>query len=101
MIRFRAVLPAAALCLGFHVGLGSEFQADLAMINGRILTVDARDSVAEALAIQGSRIIAAGATGEIKGTIEANTRVIDLRGMTATPGLIDSHCHFSGTGLPS
>ena len=68
--------------------------ADTVFINGKILTVDERFSVAEALAIKDSRIIAVGssdALGELAGNA---TRVIDLQGKTVIPGLIENHMHF-------
>ena len=69
--------------------------ADLVLINGQVLTVDARDSVAQAVAISGGRIVAVGTTAQIQPRLGANTEVIDLHGRTVTPGLIDSHVHFS------
>jgi len=68
--------------------------ADLILINGKILTVDAKDSIAEAVAISHGKITAVGSNGEIKKLAAKDARVIDLHGRTATPGLIDSHCHF-------
>ena len=73
----------------------AQAAADLVLINGTILTVDANDSIAQAVAIADGRIVAVGSSDAIKPRIGANTRVIDLRGRTATPGLIDSHVHFS------
>jgi predicted amidohydrolase YtcJ len=72
---------------------------DTVLINGTILTVDGEDSIAEALAIQGEKVIAIGTNVAIKKLIGRSTRIVDLRGATATPGLIDSHCHFSGSGM--
>ena len=69
-------------------------EADLVLINGRILTVDARDSVAEAIAIAGGKIVAVGSNEEVKARAAKDAQVIDLHGRTATPGLIDTHCHF-------
>ena len=69
--------------------------ADRVLINGQVLTVNATDSVAEAVAITGGRIVAVGSTAEIRSWIGGSTDVIDLRGRTATPGLIDTHVHFS------
>jgi predicted amidohydrolase YtcJ len=71
--------------------------ADLILINGKIITVDAKDSIAQALAIHNGKIVAVGTSEEIRKHATANARVIDLRGRTATPGLIDSHCHFDET----
>ena len=72
--------------------------ADLAMINGKIVTVDPDDSVAEALAAKFGRIIAVGRNEAIKALISGETRVIDLHGRTVLPGLIDSHCHMMARG---
>jgi predicted amidohydrolase YtcJ len=69
--------------------------AELALHNGKVVTVDANDSVAQAVAIAGGRIVALGSNDEIRSRIGPSTKVIDLRGRTATPGLIDTHVHFT------
>jgi predicted amidohydrolase YtcJ len=71
--------------------------SDLILINGKIITVDANDSIAQALAIHDGKIADVGTNEEIRKRSPRNARVIDLRGRTATPGLIDSHCHFDET----
>jgi predicted amidohydrolase YtcJ len=73
--------------------------ADRVLINGNILTVDASDSVAEALAIRNGRIVAVGTNAEIQQLIGPATDQVDLHGLTATPGLLDTHVHFSSGGL--
>jgi hypothetical protein len=73
--------------------------ADLVLTNGKIITVDQQDSVVEAVAISGGKIIKVGTNDEVKALIGQNTQIIDLKGKTATPGLIDSHCHIGG-GYP-
>lgn len=65
------------------------------LINGVVLTVDDRDTVAEALAINGERITAVGTTAAIRALAGPSTTVTDLRGRTVTPGLMDSHVHFT------
>lgn len=72
---------------------------DLLLINGKILTVDPKDSIAEAVAIGGGEIIAVGSNADIAKLAGGKTRVIDLHGRTATPGLIDSHGHFADGGV--
>jgi hypothetical protein len=73
--------------------------ANLVLLHGKILTVDAKDSIAEAVAIRGSKIVAVGTNSEISKRISTGTQVIDLHGRTATPGLIDSHVHFADGGI--
>ena len=73
--------------------------ADVVLINGKILTVDAQDSIAEAVAIRRGKIVAVGSNGDITQRVGKGTRVIDLHGRTATPGLIDSHNHFADGGV--
>ncbi|HET6956999.1 MAG TPA: amidohydrolase [Vicinamibacterales bacterium] len=69
--------------------------ADLVLINGRVLTVDATDSVAQAVAIAGGQIAAVGTTDQIRARVGPRTEVVDLHGRAVTPGLIDTHVHFS------
>src|SRR5262245_29849303 len=88
----------AALGVGLVVGHAQAPQrppADLVLTHGKILTVDARDTIAEAIAIRGGAIAAVGSTAEIQALAGPNTRVVDLRGRAVTPGLIDTHVHFS------
>ena len=73
----------------------SQTPVDTILINGVVITVDRADSLAQAVAITGGKITAVGTTSEIKAMAGAGTEVIDLRGRAVTPGLIDSHVHFS------
>jgi predicted amidohydrolase YtcJ len=73
--------------------------AELALINGKIITVDSQDSVAEALAVRGGKIIRVGDNNVVEGLMGSGTTVVDLKGKTVLPGFIDSHVHASGAGL--
>jgi predicted amidohydrolase YtcJ len=64
---------------------------DLNLVNGRIHTLDARNSMVTAVAIRNGRISSVGNTAPPR---TANTRVIDLRGRTVVPGLIEGHVHI-------
>ncbi len=66
---------------------------DLAVINGKVITVDDKNPRAEAFAVKEGKFIAVGSTKEIKKYIGKNTEVIDAKGNTITPGFIDSHMH--------
>jgi len=75
--------------------LKGSLHPDLVILNGRIITVDPRDSVAEAAAVKDGRFVAVGSTREIKALAGKGTEVLDLEGRTAMPGIIDSHTHPS------
>src|SRR5260221_12964135 len=74
-------------------GPGRAQTADLILLHGRILTLDERSSVREAMAVSEGRIAALGRSTEIMELAGRKTRVVDLRGRTVIPGLIDSHIH--------
>ena len=67
---------------------------DLILSNGKIITVDERFSIAQAVAIKGDRIVAVGSNQEMARLAGPNTRRIDLMGRSVTPGLIDNHMHL-------
>src|SRR4030042_1221594 len=73
-------------------------EADLVLVNGKIITVDEGFSVAQRLAVKGGRVQAVGTTEEIGRLSGKSTEVIDLKGKTVMPGLYDSHLHVVGTG---
>ena len=70
--------------------------ADLVVVNAKILTVDERFREVQALAVRGGRFVAVGSTSEVRARFGGATRVIDGRGRTVIPGLIDSHVHALG-----
>jgi predicted amidohydrolase YtcJ len=72
--------------------------ADTILVNGKIITVDRHDSVAQAVAIRGGKIIAVGRNWCMAPYLRKGTEIINLHGRTATPGMIDSHVHFQGSG---
>jgi predicted amidohydrolase YtcJ len=72
--------------------------ADLVLRGGKIVTVDDARPEAEAIAVRGDTIVALGSNQEIQPYIGGATRVIDLKGALAVPGLIDAHIHFTGVG---
>ncbi|HXF66338.1 MAG TPA: amidohydrolase [Burkholderiales bacterium] len=68
--------------------------ADTILVNGRIVTVDDYFSIAQAVAIKGSRILDVGGNDDIRRLAGPGTKVIDLGGRMVIPGLIDNHAHF-------
>src|SRR5262249_37033058 len=73
--------------------------ADTILLNGKIITLDARSSVVQALAIRDGRIVAVGTNDDIKKLAGSSTRTVDVGGRTVVPGLIDSHIHALRAGL--
>ena len=71
--------------------------ADTIFINGKIYTVTNEEKV-EAVAVSAGKIVCVGTTGDVLNWKGTNTEIIDLKGNTMTPGLIDSHAHFMGVG---
>ncbi len=103
-LRRCLLFLALALILALAVAPGvfakaKGVKADTVLINGKIITVDANDSIARAVAIKDGRIIAVGTRNQIRPYMNARTVVIDLHGRTATPGMIDTHGHFNGADL--
>ena len=73
--------------------------ADTIIRNGRVLTVNPTNDIAEAVAIRGGRILAVGSSAEMEAFRGAETRVIDAEGKTVLPGFIDAHIHVGMFGL--
>jgi len=67
--------------------------ADMALIDGRVYTLDSTRPWAEAIAIRGGRIVGVGTTAEIHELCSTSTDVIDLQGQMVMPGFQDSHVH--------
>jgi hypothetical protein len=70
--------------------------ADLILHNGKIVTVDKKFSVHQALAVRGDKILRVGSNEEVMKTKGPDTRLVDLGGEMVLPGLIDSHVHPTG-----
>ena len=66
---------------------------DTAFINGKVITVNPQDDIAEAVGIKGNKIVFVGKTDELKKLIDDKTKVYDLKGRTLMPGMIDTHIH--------
>jgi predicted amidohydrolase YtcJ len=95
-MRVVARSVAALICSGVALSASAQSPAsdrcsgarDLRVVNGRIHTMDAHDSVVSSVTIHDGRF----ATGN--GSAGTCTRVIDVHGRTVVPGLIDNHNHF-------
>jgi predicted amidohydrolase YtcJ len=93
----------AAVCVAVAVAAAAvvaqqQAAADTILTNGKIITVDDRFSIAEAVAIRGDRFVAVGTNQDINKLAGPSTRRVDLRGRAVVPGLIDNHAHFQEEG---
>ena len=90
---------AALLLLAPLVANAQAEKADLILIHGQVLSVDAHDSIAQAIAVRRGVIMKVGSDAEVQALAAQDARVIDLKGHTATPGLIDTHAHIADGGV--
>lgn len=72
---------------------------DIAFVNGKVITVNQEDAIAEAVGVKNNKIVFVGTTDELKEWIEPDTQVYDLAGRTLMPGMIDTHYHPILNGL--
>ena len=95
-------------CLSLLVGLAAwaaldevalAQPADLILHHGKVVTVDADFTIAEAVAVRGERILRVGSNEEVLKTRGADTELIDLEDSMVIPGLIDSHSHPAGAAM--
>ena len=94
------LLIATALLVGVprSAQQPASVAATLALLNGRIVTLEPSQPQVEAMAVGGNRIAALGTTEAIKRHIGARTEVIDLQGRLVIPGFVEGHGHFTGVG---
>src|SRR5262245_54661834 len=102
----RDFLRATALAGGLTAPAAAQTDAtstvvpaDLILKNGKVITVDAASTIAQAIAIAGDRIIGVGSDAAMTAHIAPGTKVADLKGKTVIPGLIDGHAHMDREGL--
>ena len=92
------VPPLVALAVAAQQPRVAERPADTILVSGHVITVDARFSIAEAIAISDGKFTAVGSSASIRRHAGPATRVIDLHGETVIPGLADGHLHDAGGG---
>ncbi len=102
----RALIFVIAVILSCGAYAATSPYAETVILNGKVITADSDDpdevSFKEAIAIQGDRIMAVGNNAEIKKLVADWTEVIDAKGNSVIPGLIDTHNHIyeTSTGFP-
>ena len=83
-----ALVATFLLTTGVHAD-----PADYVFTGGKVYTVNKEQPWAEAVAIQGKKIIFVGSTSDAKRHIGEQTKVVDLDGKMMLPGFVDSHFH--------
>jgi len=92
-----ACVTLSFLLLGHSPRLAAQ-EPETILFNGKIVTVDADFSYAQAIAIAGGKILAVGSNAEIRRLAGSSTKQLDLHGKTVIPGLTDNHLHGVGGG---
>src|SRR5262245_502826 len=93
LLRVHSVRRGFLLGLACWARVSAGAEADLILHHGKIVTVDSRFSIQQAVAVQDGRIAAVGPDEQILAWRGPRTQVIDLEGRMVLPGLIDSHAH--------
>ena len=91
MTKGGTLLLLALLTTG--ASAAEPLPADAVYQHGYVYTVDAQDSVQQALAVRQGVIVYAGGDAEVKPFIGKNTHITDLHGRVLMPGLVDGHMH--------
>ena len=98
MPRFGSRLHEGA-AVGEGRGVTASEAPDLVLTRGRVYTMDAARSWAEAVAVRAGRIAAVGSSAEIEASRGPETHVVDLHGRMLLPGFQDAHLHPPSGGL--
>src|SRR5262245_49866767 len=94
-----AALSFAALSGKTTSSQKPEPAADIVFKNGNIYTVNEDLPKAEAIAAKYGKIVFVGSNADVKRFEVKGVKVVDLKGATVVPGMVDSHYHFSGVGF--
>ena len=89
---------ALAFTVLLLAGCETREGVDLVLRGGVVATVDAHDTMAEAVAIDDAWIVAVGSDADVDTLIGSRTRVIELDGRLAMPGFIEGHGHYMSLG---
>jgi predicted amidohydrolase YtcJ len=84
----------SALLIALACVAAAHAAPDLILINGKVFTSDAGQSIAEAFAVTAGRFTAVGSTAAVRRLAGPSTRVVDAGGRRVIPGLIDAHMHI-------
>ena len=95
----RWLLFTLLLCCGVFPACRDVPKPELIIHHGKIITVDSKFAVVDAMAVHGDRIVATGSNDRILALAGPKTQQIDLQGKTVLPGLMDSHLHAVSSAM--
>lgn len=104
--KIKSFALIAVLLILFITGCGkkNDFSrtgskpADIVIFNAEVITCDNNNTIAEAVAVSGGKIIYTGTDDGIADFVGPATTVINGHGRTVTPGFVDNHCHVLWIG---
>jgi len=101
MLQNRELVNAARIAVCFSALAGAipasakAQPATLVVLNGKIVTVDAKNTVVEAMALRDDVILALGKNDEILKLAGPETKRLDVKGKMVLPGIVDPHWHLA------
>ncbi|MBO4222474.1 amidohydrolase family protein [Bradyrhizobium neotropicale] len=98
--RIGHLVGCVEIAAALLVGSAALAEPQLLLVNGKVFTADPALPYAQAVAVEGGRILAVGSNEQVRALSGPSTRVIDAGGRLVTPGLIEAHVHL-GTELPT
>jgi predicted amidohydrolase YtcJ len=90
--------PLTVMLILATCGTPANESPDLVLHNGKIVTLDGDSLIAQAVALEGDRIVGVGANEDVLSSAGDETELIDLDGKTVVPGFADNHYHHIGGG---
>jgi predicted amidohydrolase YtcJ len=95
-MKWLSLICLAGLLFTAETARACDAAADLVVVNGKVLTLDAKSSTAQAVAVRDGVFVRVGTNAEVQKLVGPKTRVVDAKGRTVVPGLIESHVHATG-----
>ena len=95
---FALFIIVNLLALPFVAEAQTKQKISLLLYNGKVFSADEKETIYEAVAVDGEKIVAVGSSGDLRSKYNA-VKEIDLGGKLVTPGFNDAHIHFVGVGM--